>query len=144
MYDAEIIGNVVDIAKSDISSPPLMIRSSNEMPNSTGFFLITQYEPFSYEGSTKTIILQRGPLDGSKNDGSREYKRISWWVNEWRSFGGATAVEVDVDTGRISTKQGTQADIKTVSEYSTEGASKMVMFESYGYGMRFVIIINKA
>ena len=144
LYDAEIIGNVVDIAKSDISSPPLMIRSANEMPNSTGFFLITQYEPFSYEGSTKTIVLQKGPLDESKNDGSREYKRISWWVNEWRSFGGATAVEVDVDTGRISTKQGTQADIKTVSEYSTAGASKMVMFESYGYGMRFVIIINKA
>lgn len=144
LYDAEIIGNVVDIAKSDMASPPLMRRSANEMPNSTGFFLITQYEPFSYEPSTKTIILQSGAFDASKNDGSREYKRISWWVNEWRSFGGATAVEVDLSTGKIWSKQGTQADIKTVSEYSADGASKMVMFESYGYGMRFVIIINKA
>lgn len=140
IYETECMGNVIDIAKSDIADAPLMIKSKNKAPETDFYLYTTLYEAYDFGADTKTLVLQRGNItDGAK----REYQRASWWVSEWRKWGGAVTVEVDTDTDYAWFNTGTYGDIKNAYDYSNEEASKILLIENYGYGMRFVVIINK-
>lgn len=140
-YEIEKLGNVLDFAKTDISSAPLMIKSKNKAPETDYYLYSTLYEAYDFDESIKSIIVQNGALTG---DGEkREYQRNSWWVDEWRNWGGAVTADVDTQSGKIWLRNGTYGDIKTAVGYSNASASKILLLETYGYGMRFVVIINE-
>lgn len=145
VYDIEKIYDIKkDVMDKDMSAADMknMIVSAQKTPDSDYRYYINRYEAFDFNEPTRTIILQRGALKG---DGSieRDYKRASWWVTEWRQEGGAVTVDYDTETGEMTFKQGTYGDIKTAKEYGNDNASRIVLMENYGYGMRFIIIINK-
>lgn len=140
IYEIENLGNPVDIAKTDFANPPVMVKSKNKAPGTEYYLYTTLYETYDFDASTKTLILQRGNItDGTK----REYQRASWWVDEWRQWGGAVTVDVDTKSGKLWIRNGTYGDLKCANDFSNDESSKILLIETYGYGMRFIVIVNK-
>ena len=103
-----------------------------------GSYYFSKYEVYSYDDANRMLTLQTGaPQPGFK----RANQRVSYWFTSAASLHNGV-ITCTVKDGKCKFKAGSTYDIRDARTYGHEKSSKILLGESSGYSMKFMLIVN--